>query len=216
MIFWMRLQNIGQFKTADEYVADKVKRFAESDHSFTALFSFMFSERENILYEQSNGYSIRKVTYGEAYTQTLRLAKSLQGVLREVPAQSIVAIAMQNSVEWIETFWAVLLCGYRPLLVNLRLDSSSLNEVLQSAKVQVVISDSLHYPIQTILFSEIPASEEVLTPAVCGEEFFVMSSGTSFHVKLCAYSSEELYYQICDSAKIIKQSKKSKEHYQGE
>jgi long-chain acyl-CoA synthetase len=43
-----------------------------------------------------------------------------------------------------------------------------------------------------------------------------MSSGTSSHVKLCAYTGENFYYQICDSANIVKTCPEIRRHYEGE
>jgi acyl carrier protein len=212
----MRLSNIANFKTADEFVVHKVNKFAKSDHSFLSLFSFMFSERDNILYEESDGYKIKKTTYGQAYDSILNRAEGLKYKLKELPKNSIVGIYMKNGLEWIEAFWSIILCGYCPLLINLRLDEASIEQALKSANVSAVLSDERQYSVNTIMFSEIPKTHENISLDTCGEAFFVMSSGTSFHVKLCAYTSEQLYYQICDSAKIIRGCKKIKEHYQGQ
>ena len=43
-----------------------------------------------------------------------------------------------------------------------------------------------------------------------------MSSGTSSHVKLCAYSPEEFRFQIDDSYQIIRECSQAKKHYNGQ
>ena len=43
-----------------------------------------------------------------------------------------------------------------------------------------------------------------------------MTSGTTDKVKLCAYTGENFYYQICDSVNIIEQCPQIKRHYQGQ
>ena len=40
----MRIDNIGNEKSINEYVDHKLKRFNQSDHTFAVLFELMFSE----------------------------------------------------------------------------------------------------------------------------------------------------------------------------
>jgi acyl carrier protein len=49
-----------------------------------------------------------------------------------------------------------------------------------------------------------------------GKEVIFMSSGTTDKVKLCAYTAENFYYQVCDSADIIEESPDIQKHFDGE
>ena len=205
---------LGQFKTIDAFVEAKLRRLDEGEASFAALFELMFSEKENLMYERSEGYRIRRTTYGEAYEDILRLAATLKDALA-LPAGAVVGMSMENSLLWIEMLWAIILSGYRPLLLNLRLSDQALEQALSDCGVQVVISDGRQYSVRTVAADSIAKAAQPITPGACGEELLVMSSGTSDHVKVCAYSAEEFRCQIHDSYRFIGECSLIKKHYDG-
>ena len=86
----MKLRNIAGFKNIDEYVAHKIKGYQEQEKNFQTLFSFMFSQRENIMAEISDGYRIKKITYGQCYDAICKVAPSFEEALSFVEKGSIV------------------------------------------------------------------------------------------------------------------------------
>ena len=207
---------LGGHKTINEFVTYKLNRFAGMEKTFGNMFELMFSEGENILYEQSTGYRIVKTTYAEAKTEALRKAAGLRGCLGGLERDSVVGLYMKNSLEWLECFWAILAAGYRPLLMNLRLPDALLEDAMKSAGCRAVLSDGREFGLKTVTPGMLDAGEggDGVTDGF-GSELLVMSSGTSEHVKVCAYSAEEFYYQICDSFEIIKKNGIIKKHYEG-
>lgn len=212
----MKNHTFGGYPSIDAFVKAKLKRLDGMERSFATLFELMFAERENTLYEKSEDYRIVKITYGEAYQSILGKTMTLRNILRNIPAGSVVGIHMQNSLEWIELFWAVLRCGYRPLLMNLRLDRETLESALADCDARAVISDGAQFSVRTILAQEIAAAEAADPAAEYGTEILLMSSGTSEHLKICAYTAEELCHQLHDTYRIIAESKQIKKHYNGE
>lgn len=211
----MGLKNIANHKTIDSYVSAKLERFSKTDRSFAVLFEEMFSEKENILFEKSTGYKIEKTTYGEAQLMTLKKATALKELLGDAPYDSVVGIYMDNRLEWILLFWAILACGMKPLLLNKRLDKATLETALAELSCRLVITDSETFSVKTVDYTEID-SDEAFVPDVFGTELFVMSSGTSSNVKVCVYSANEIYYQVMDSSNVIKKCCSMKKHYKGE
>ncbi len=207
---------LGGYKTINSFVEAKLNRYNNSKRDFAALFECMFSESENIMFEESRGYRIVKTTYGEAKTAVLRRAKTLKGILPELDYNAVVGIYMENSLDWIELFWAVLCCGFRPLLLNMRLDDQTLDYALNTCGAKAVISDEKEFPQKTVLAGDVAPAKSEIDLKEFGTEIFVMSSGTSANVKICAYSAEEFYYQIQGSFGMIKKCRKAKQHYQGE
>lgn len=199
----MKAYGLGNHKKLNEFVTAKIEDFKKSPKTFYTLFRLMFSEKENIMYEKSEGYRIVKKTYGEVYSSALKQAATLKEQLKDKPYDSVVALQMDNSLCWLESFWAILAAGFKPLLVNLRLDEETRKKTLADANAVAVID------------SEIENAESELVAEDFGTELFVMSSGTSFNVKICAYCAEEFFYQIIDSYEIIKESKLMKKHYEG-
>ena len=205
---------LGQHKTIKDFVRSKLRAFEEQGLSMETLFSLMFQEKENIMYERSAGYRIESFSYGEVEKRIKARALSLSKLLSDVAPGSVIGLSMDNSLSWIECFWAILLCGFRPLLINLRLSQEPVEGAIRDCDVQAVVSDGRTYPVRTILCDEIEPVEEPFTPGEFGKEIIVMTSGTSRHVKLCAYSAEELFYQIKGSYSIIRECDTVKRHYQ--
>ena len=202
------------YKSVNDYVESKLKKFEQDGITFRTLFSLMFSEGDNIMYERSSGYRIHTTTYKEAKEQTLRRAKTLEALLRDVPKGSFVGLSQENSLSWIENFWGIILCGYNPLLINLRLSQEMVEQSLKDCSARAVVSDRREYSVKTVMDSDITEADEAYVPETFGTEILVMTSGTSRHVKLCAYTAEELFYQIKGSLDIIKNCRLIREHYE--
>ena len=63
---------LGQYNTIKDFVQSKLRAFDENGHSMETLFSLMFQEKENILYERSSGYRIEAFSYGEVEDRILK------------------------------------------------------------------------------------------------------------------------------------------------
>ena len=212
----MKYDNLGGFSSINAYVEAKLKKFSAMEKNYRSLFELMFSERENVMIEKTDGYRIKKTTYGECRGRILRRAATLNKMLGGLKKGSAVGVYLNNGAEFIEILWSVLLCGFDPLLLNMRLDCETLNGALKEAGAVAVISGKKKFPVTTILERDITEAEEEFTAGEFGGEILVMSSGTSLSVKICAYSAEELYYHIGDSFDIIKRCRISKTHYKGQ
>ena len=211
----MRHNDFGGCRTINSFVKAKLHRFENTEHSFRALFELMFAEKENILYERSEGYRILRTSYGEAEREILLRAATLKTLLPKLPQNAVVGIHMENSLSFIEMLWAVLLCGWCPLLMNLRLDDHMLSQALSDSNTQAVISDGTLFAVPTLLEKEIVPAAAPIALGQTGAEILLMSSGTSSSLKLCAYSAEEFYWQIHDSCDIIRRCRQMKKHYDG-
>ncbi len=213
----MKLTNISGFGTIDAFVAHKLEAFAKDEKTFATLFFYMFSEKENTMYETSDGFRIQKTTYGDCRERILLRASAMAEALSGIPSGALIGLAMDNSPLWLESFWSILLLGYRPLLMNLRLPASLLESVLDEHKVAAVISDGRTYGVPTFDAGTLAGEGRVpYEPTTWGDEVVFMSSGTTGAVKLCAYTAENFYYQIADSAAIIRNCPEIKRHYEGE
>ena len=212
----MKLKNIAGFPNIDEYVKYKSDKLRKESPCFDTLFEFMFSEKENTLWETNNGYRIIKTTYGETYHTILKKAATLKALLGENQKSNIVGIYMQNSLEWIENFWAIIKCGYCPLLLNTRMDTAIIDDLLVKYNVAAVISDGQEFSVHTILSDAIVPGEAPIEKCECGKEILLMSSGTTNSVKICSYDASAIYNQILNAEQIVRTSNLIKKHYDGE
>ena len=212
----MKAKHLGEYKSVNAFVRHKLDAFRDSDRTMGALFGFMYSEGENIMIERTDGYTIERRTYAQCKQQAIDLSERLHALLADAQPNAIVGLCMDNSAEWIALFWAILRCGFRPLLMNTRLDDATLDEILITYGVVCVLSDGRRFAAQTVLLSELEAVAGAPFEPAFANEVLLMTSGTSEHVKLCAYTGEQFFHQIESSAEIIRVSKRMQEHYEGE
>ena len=211
----MRDLGLGGYRSIDEFVKAKLEVLKSRDISFLSLFELMFSEEDNVLYEQSAGYRILRTTYGEAKARAKSRAAALCDALNGAGHNSVVGLYMENGPEWIITFWALILAGYRPLLMNMRLPEDVLGTALSDMNAFAVVSDSKTFSVPTFLYSDLKETAKTGLPEKCGDEVFVMSSGTTKNLKICGYTANEFYYQVLGSYDIIKRCKQVKKHFGG-
>ena len=211
----MARMDLGAHSTIRGYVRAKLNQLQGSDRSFSALYPLMFSEKDNILSERTDGYKIIRKTYGESMLSVESLSRKLCSATLNLKAGSIVGLYMQNCVEWIECLWAILKCGFVPLLMNTRLDGERLARVLSEHNIPLVISDGKLFDCTTLLYDDLAASTAEQEPVQWADELIVMSSGTSDKIKLCFYRGACFADQIEDSARIIAGCKQIKKFYHG-
>lgn len=213
----MRLQNIGGHKNIYDYVSEKLQNFSKTEISFKTLFEQMFLESNNVMCETSDGFRIKKFTYEECKRRVYLVARNLSENLKDVDRNSTIGLYMSNGLDWILTFWAILMCGYNPLLLNARIADNELEKIIAKYSVKAVVSDSKPFSVLTITSKGLLDFEcEPFSPNEFGTKVLFMSSGTSDSVKLCAYTAENFFYQVNDSFAIIKNCPQMKEHYDGE
>lgn len=56
----MKAAGLGKEKTINAFVGSKIKKLGQVDKNMKNMFSFMFSESENVMFEQSDGIKISK------------------------------------------------------------------------------------------------------------------------------------------------------------
>ena len=87
----------------------------------------MFEDESNTFFEESLGYRIKKITYGESKKNVDIIAKSIKAKYPGAKYNAVIGLYLDNSHTWIETFWAILKCGFKPLFLNLRLSEELLD-----------------------------------------------------------------------------------------
>ena len=213
----MKLQNIHGFPSIDAYVRYKLSVYAGKEKNFETLFELMFDETDNIMVETTDGYRINQVTYGQFRKNILAVVPTVAKLFSHVPQGEMIGLYMDNCPQWLQLFWAILAAGYCPLLMNTRLPHDVLDGLLNEYGVKGVISDGKSFSVTTVSNENaLEITGEEWTARPFGKEVLFMSSGTSSHVKLCAYTGENFYYQICDSAHIVASCPDIKRHYEGQ
>ena len=199
-----------------EFVDRQIKRLKKCDQDLCSVFSFAFSIESNVMAEYSDGNKIYEITYGECKKNIFNLSCRMAALLAQYPKASVIGLNMDNRLEWIEIFWALLRIGYIPLLMNKRLPVSSLEEVLSQQDIACVITDDIEFSVPTYKYTEFYKETKALDDCECwADEIIFMSSGTSESVKLCRYNGKKICEQIYNSKEIVDSSKAIHSHVDG-
>ncbi len=228
----MKYNNLGDARTIDEYVKKKVSALENAEKKdFKTLFELMFRERENVFCERCKGFKVIKTTYGEARDHIFLIANAIKHKMPGLTQKegAVCGIYMENSILFIEVFWALILCGVKPLLMNLLLDKKSLKQAAVFAGCGDIICDGSKagelekdFGGFSVTAAEALGGFENAPGTVSGldfdfaEEIIFMTSGTTENVKLCCYTADRFFHQIAYSYKIIKKNGLLKKHCSGE
>ena len=115
---------------------------------------------------------------------------------------------MANSPAWGEVFWAILMSGFVPLLIDAKLPRENVENLAKQSKAVAIISDDNHeYSFDKI------RSDNILQCESKGEvsnkwanEVIFSSSGTTGDAKLMIFNGENFVHQICCSLDMGKES----------
>ncbi len=185
-----------------------------SKQDLKAIYTVMFQSGSRILCETNDGFRIQTQTYDQIRQRICSAAAALYAKVGA--SHGYIALEMENSPDWIVAFWAILMSGNKPYLVNMRYPASLTEGILKTLKVQYILCakgtelsgeaisiDSLHGD-----FSDVP--EDVFE-----DELAFSSSATSMNEVICFYSGYQISQQILNFKEIMKESPRMAAHYKG-
>lgn len=195
-------------------VEERCLGLINSKKRFEDIFNVMFQNPNYILGEWNDGYKIKSISYGDAKTKILNLAYSINQKYPDLKNQYI-GIAMESTIEWILSFWAILASGNKPYLVNLRHTKALVNNLLKSLDVKYLLEkEKLEYDCSVIFYDELNLESKDYKP-VFENEMALSTSATTLREKIIFYNGEEISAQILNCKKILKENKQIKKHYKG-
>lgn len=149
----------------------------------------------------NNGGKLKKYKYSLFKKHTYQIASILSNFMIQQPKNVPIVLKVANGPHWAEIFWAILMCGYKPLLINARTNKEGTDNLINQAKAAAIITDDTYsYDIPKFSLSDILADKASSTydfNATWENEVIFCSSGTTGDVKLMVFNGENLIYQIC-------------------
>ena len=203
----------------DKFVNEKINALSKTQKTFRDIYTLTFRDEAFIMFERLQGGKVAKTTYGACKGEIERLSGVLNEKLQAFEKGKFVGLYANGGKAWVQAFWSILKNGFTPLLLNTRMDFTRLTQTLAPYDMVAVISDGQTFDVPTFSLAELIEQAKHYTgdiPDTWADEIVVMSSGTSLSAKLCVYRGENFYYQLVDSANIIRQSKAIKKHYKGQ
>ena len=181
----------------------KAKDLLNTSRRMEDLFYASFKNNvNNIAFKYVNEEGkIKSCKYSMFRAHCYAHASVLTKILFEKPRHKSIIIKLPNSPRWCEVFWAVLMSGYRPLLIDAKTSKEGTENMIQQSKALAIISDDAYsYSCLKITLDDILYGEKTYSfSPVWENEVIFCSSGTTGDVKMMIYNGENLVNQLCCS-----------------
>ena len=156
-----------------------------------------------VQYVNSKG-KIKKYRYNKMRSHTYELASALSQYLIQQPKNVPIVLKAANGPHWGEIFWAILMTGYKPFLIDAKTSKEGTENLAEMSKALAIITDDANqYPIMKISISDLIEEKHHYSFSPFWEnEVIFSSSGTTGDVKLMVFNGENLCNQICCSLEM--------------
>jgi len=152
---------------------------------------------------------LKKYKYSNFRKHAFEIASILSEFMFQKKKNVPIVIKLPNGPHWGEIFWAVLMCGYKPLLIDAKTTKEGTQNLIDQSKAIAIISeDTNEYSVLKLSLNDIlkEKSSYSFSPTWENEVIFC-SSGTTGDVKLMIFNGENLVHQICASLDMAEETK---------
>lgn len=197
---------------------DKINQFfetaslvLETPQRMEDIFTIMMARNAKAIaveYYNAKG-KLKNYKYKKVKVNAYSCANALSHLLSTTAKHQIVALKIANGHHWGELFWAILMAGYKPLLIDAKLSKEGTTNVLAQSQAVAVITDDVYvYDVKKISSDDLldVKSHDSFTPTWEDEVIFC-SSGTTGDIKLMIYNGKAICHQLCCSLDMPKETK---------
>lgn len=199
-------------KELREIVESNSAALVASGKELKAIYEIIFSRENLVMAEDTDGFRIRRYTYGQMKERAEKAAAGIYAAIGETHAW--VGLEMENSVDWIAAFWGILRSGNKPYLINTRHPQSLSNSILKTLGItKILCGKAGSLEAEYIEFSSLKG--EGACPAAFENELAIATSATSLEESICIYDGAAVSAQILNAQAILKESKRMAQHHNG-
>ena len=153
---------------------------------------------------------LKKYKYSLFRKHAYEIASILANFMIQQPKNVPIVLKAANGPHWGEIFWAILMCGYKPLLIDAKTSKEGTDNLIKQGKAAAIITDDTYnYDIPKFSLKR-DILEEKSTYAfspMWENEVIFCSSGTTGDVKMMVFNGENLCHQICAAYEFAETSK---------
>lgn len=190
-----KYEKVKAFMTSIEPILHSSKRMED-------IFNFAMSKngkRTAVCYYGQNG-KLKHYNYNLFRQHTYVIASILSNFMIQQPKNVPIVLKVANGPHWGEIFWAILMCGYKPLLIDAKTTKEGTENLIKQAKAAAIITDDENsYDVLKLSLSDILAEKSSSTygfHATWENEVIFCSSGTTGDVKLMIFNGENMIEQL--------------------
>ena len=166
------------------------------------------NNRKNVYAEYFNiNNKIKHYKYQKMDANVKRFAAFLRSKVKAEDNSRII-LKMANSPAWGEMFWAILMSGFVPVLIDAKTPRDNVENLAKQAKAVALVTDDNHeYSLSKIRVDNIlQCSNNGVVNNKWANEVIFSSSGTTGDAKLMVFNGENFVHQICCSLDMGKES----------
>lgn len=202
----------GMNRELKRIVAGNLLALKNSAQDFESIFRIIFSHEELVFSESDDGFRICRTTYGEVRRMCEETSAGLHA--RIGATHGYVGLEMENCLEWIVAFWAILRSGNKPYLINCRHPQELSAKIIKSLGIRYVIGlQPTQLDAEYLDFTELRSSAPF-----AGEfenELALSTSATTLHEVVCFYTGAEVAAQLLNTEDVLRRSPEMAWHYHG-
>ena len=150
----------------------------------------------------------KKYRYSKVRSNAYSIASNLSNLLIQEKKNAPIVLKMPNNHHWGEFFWAILMSGYKPLLIDAKANYEGTTNLIRQSKAVAIISDDMNnYDVMKITSQDlINGSHHFSFTPNWENEVIFCSSGTTGDVKLMVFNGKNICEQICCSLDLGEQT----------
>ena len=205
-------------ENAEKLIRDNCIKLRSSGCTLEGLYHICFDDPERQMAEFTRDGADVRMTCGEVQAlcekAAVRLANrtGLQG--------QFIGLYGENHIGWIVLFWAILLSGNKPCLMNTVQPREVNRRMLAALRADTVVytGDAPQAAGTEISFEELTGGEEAaegFRPDTFGDEIAIPTSGTTLQEKICIFTGREISAQILNCEEIIRLNRDICKSYHG-
>lgn len=202
----------------NKIIKDKINNLNSSSRDFKSIFEIIHNLENNIFSEISDGYKIKTLTYKENKEKCILIGKYISNELKSVKKNTYVGLMMDNSPLWVHVFWGLLMAGFKPMLLNIRLGSKLNQEIINLLDIKYVFCDKDYNLNCSIIYAK-DINTDKYNKDECefewANEIALSTSATSLNIKICVYKGQDIASQITNTKHIVNENSMIKKHYKG-
>ncbi len=194
-----------EYQKVKTFFDGEANALEKTDQRIEDIFNMMITHhKKNVccMYVNSKG-KIDSYKYEVFGQNTAAIASAISQILTNKEKHHTVVLKLTNGPHWGETFYGILMAGYKPVLVDARLNKEGTQNLINQSKAIAIITDDVYeYEVQKISLEDIKPDKKARLFArtykpTWEDECLFCSSGTTGDIKLMVYNGRNLVAQIC-------------------
>lgn len=179
---------------------------AENIRKDLTFFNIFDGQRKykNIAFETIKNKKHIKLSFKKYTSLALQKAYSFDRQLRHFPNNTYIILKHSNSIEWCVSFWALLIAGYNPVLVDNRFTVEEVEYAIkQTNAMAIVTQDNKKYSVPSLKCELVEGEEYAIERDKMGKRIAFCTSGTTEMFKIFEYDEIAICTQLLSSKDLV-------------